>query len=313
MVVGLSLHEDAGGVRENVGAAYHKVSPRFWIDEKRIEWSDDATLLALYLQTCPHRRTEGLYRLPKQYVVADLNWSAERLAEPFAQLLRDRFISYDDRVSVVLLRNALKYSPPENPNQDTSAIRAIEELPETPLLQEFIQLAERFTERFAKRLAERFGQPLTLTQAQPQPLTLSSEIPAPDLPNLKRERKGQPYTPEFEQFWAIYPRTTGKQAAFRAWQTKLRNGVTAERLIQTAKHYAVDCQQEGRPEKFIKHGATFLGPDDHWRDYLESPKPKTTTGASRKAPDSNVILRREKKDETDYDYIYRKFEGGDGT
>ena len=44
---------------------YHKVSPRFWADEKVLRWNDDAKMLALYLLTCPHRTTEGLFRLPK--------------------------------------------------------------------------------------------------------------------------------------------------------------------------------------------------------------------------------------------------------
>jgi hypothetical protein len=131
------------------------------------------------------------------------------------------------------------------------------------------------------------------------------------LSSSKRERKSEPYSPEFEEFWRCYPRNTSKQAAFRNWLTKLRNGASADKLILAAGHYTQDCQQESRPEKFIKQPATFLGPDDHWRDYLDPPKPpQRTKGGSSKgqAPDSNVILRRDAKDNAYYDHIFKKFD-----
>lgn len=147
---------------------YHRVSSRFWTDEKVIKWDDDTRLLALYLMTSPHRRTEGIFRIPKPYIAADLGWSMERLAKPFAQLLNDGFMKYDETVSVMLFPNALKYNAPENKNQAIAAARAVAELPETPLLTEFVQLAERYSERLAEQLAELFGNPQTQTQTQTQ-------------------------------------------------------------------------------------------------------------------------------------------------
>ena len=147
---------------------YHRVSSRFWADEKTMRWDDDTRLLALYLLTCPHRTTEGLFRLPKPYIAADLGWSMERLEKPFAKLLADGFIKYDETVSVMLLPNALKYNPPENTNQAIRAARTVAELPETPLLREFQRLAEQYSERLAEQLAKLLGNPQTQTQTQTQ-------------------------------------------------------------------------------------------------------------------------------------------------
>lgn len=114
---------------------YNRISTKFWTDEKVLQWDNETRLLALYLLTCSHKTTEGLFRLPKQYICADLEW----LAKPFAKLLEDGFIMYDEEVKVILINNALKYQSPDNPNQEKAAISLLKELPETELLYEFIR------------------------------------------------------------------------------------------------------------------------------------------------------------------------------
>jgi len=155
--------------------SYFPVSPRFWTDPDMLRCSDDAKLLALYLLTGPHRRTEGLFRLPKPYICADLGWTLERLAEPFRELLGPAgFLAYDDQAQVVLIRNALKYQAPQNPNQVKAVLKHLGDLPDTPLTCEFRQLAERYCEDLAKALPKGFGEPIpeppspTPPQAQDQ-------------------------------------------------------------------------------------------------------------------------------------------------
>lgn len=143
--------------------SYYRVSPKFWTDPAIRRCSDDAKLLALYLLTGPHRRLEGLFRLPKPYICADLGWSMERLAEPFKELLAERFgepgfMAYDEAAEVVLIRKALKYQAPQNDNQVKAALGQLEDLPDTPLTSEFRSLAEQYCERLAQQLPERFGE-----------------------------------------------------------------------------------------------------------------------------------------------------------
>ena len=139
---------------------YNRVSPRFWSDPAVLGWSDDAKLLALYLLTCEHRTTEGYFRLPKQYMMADLNWSPEQLEEPFGQLLQDGFIEWDPSTSVILIVKALAYQSPQNPNQATGAANAIALLPPNALEKRFRELAEQYSERLVEALPEGFGEPL---------------------------------------------------------------------------------------------------------------------------------------------------------
>lgn len=82
------------------------------------------------------------------------------------------------------------------------------------------------------------------------------------------------YSAEFETFWAEYPKREGgnsKKGAFKAWNARIRSGVKAEDLILSAKRYADQMQAKGNVgTSFVKQAATFLGPDEHWREALAS-------------------------------------------
>lgn len=82
------------------------------------------------------------------------------------------------------------------------------------------------------------------------------------------------YSAEFESFWTEYPKREGgnsKKGAHKAWNARLRSGVKAEDLILSAKRYADQMQAKGNVgTSFVKQAATFLGPDEHWREALAS-------------------------------------------
>jgi hypothetical protein len=80
----------------------------------------------------------------------------------------------------------------------------------------------------------------------------------------------QLYPEEFQEFWKIYPRKTEKVKAFKMWKVALRHGADDGELTKAARNYAAECDTKGRAEDYIKHPATFLGPNDHWRDYLKT-------------------------------------------
>lgn len=77
------------------------------------------------------------------------------------------------------------------------------------------------------------------------------------------------YSPEFDAFWALYPRRTAKMTSWRKIQTLLRQGVTWQEIEQAARNYARSVEKT--EQRFIKHAATFYGPDEHWREWLDTP------------------------------------------
>lgn len=133
---------------------YYRVSPEFWTDHR---WDDDTRLAGLYILTCPHRTTEGIFRLPLDYAASDLAWTVKRFRKAFERLRADGFIEYDDDAQVCLIVKALRWQAPTNPNQVKAAMKALSSLPPTPLLDRFGSLAERHAERLSDEFRHVFG------------------------------------------------------------------------------------------------------------------------------------------------------------
>lgn len=94
---------------------------------------------------------------------------------------------------------------------------------------------------------------------------------------IAAKRSGKVYTQEFEQAWAAYPQrpNNSKADAFKAWNARIRSGVSPDSLIAGVERYAAYCKTDVSDPRYIKQAATFFGPAEH---YLEEWKP-TLRGA----------------------------------
>jgi len=231
---------------------HQTVHTRIWHDEKFRGLSDDARLLFFYVLTCPHSNLIGLFVLPKPYIAADIGWVPKRLEKPFRELLQKGFIAYDERTSIIWIRNHLRYNPLENPNQVKAAVKLVESLPKTCLFQGLAGLLEQFgkpfleplIKRLRERLGEGLGKPETETESEteteniytiaPNDTGIVSE-PSPDSPPPKS--KGPPkidfnwengtflgITEEDQQRWAeAYPAVDVELEVRRAAEWLLAN------------------------------------------------------------------------------------------
>jgi hypothetical protein len=79
---------------------------------------------------------------------------------------------------------------------------------------------------------------------------------------------------KFEEVWAMYPKRAGsssKTAARKAWNARLKSGVTADAMIAGVKGYAKQVRDESNEgTRFVKMASTFLGPDQHFASTGES-------------------------------------------
>lgn len=151
----------------DVAPLYFRVSPAIW---RQRSWTEDMRLLAFYLLTNQHRTLEGLFTLPKPYIFGDMKWSAERLGEPFAQLLADGFFQYEETEEVCLIMKALHYQGHANDNMRKAGLKRVQTVPPTDLDRAFFEAARLYAEPFAEllreRLPERFGEHVSKHSAQ---------------------------------------------------------------------------------------------------------------------------------------------------
>lgn len=85
--------------------------------------------------------------------------------------------------------------------------------------------------------------------------------------DIKKKEKNT-YVPAFVSFWSVYPRKKEKDAAYKTWQTRLKEGVKPQDMLLAAERYAQECQINETEERFIKHPKTFLGPSKPFAEYL---------------------------------------------
>ena len=105
--------------------------------------------------------------------------------------------------------------------------------------------------------------------------TLEGGTTKKELTKKDRTKKDKTNTATlFERVWDTYPRKTNRKGAEIAFAARLAQGVTPEQLIEATENYAE--LRRGQDPKFTLLGATFYGPSERWRDYLNgSPELET--------------------------------------
>ncbi|AKF14426.1 replication initiation protein [Mycobacterium phage Phayonce] len=101
---------------------------------------------------------------------------------------------------------------------------------------------------------------------------LDIAVDANDYPNDFAPIPETRYTPEFEQWWAHYPRKVGKGAAFKAFKAA-RKRARLDQLIAGAQRYATDPNRE---DQFTKYPEGWLRRDG----WLDEPMPARAPAAA---------------------------------
>lgn len=133
---------------------YHRVDPHYWVLAKG--WDDRTRNVGMYVQTCRHRVTEGLFELPKAYMAADLGYTAPQIARSLSVVVDAGLVKYDDDAEVILICNALAMQSPKTVKQIQGAISRLRMVPATPLLCDLHSHANAHSNAFADAIREAF-------------------------------------------------------------------------------------------------------------------------------------------------------------
>lgn len=101
----------------------------------------------------------------------------------------------------------------------------------------------------------------------------------------------EPYTSDFEQFWALYPRKTGKREAFKAWKQAGTNRPSLPLLLAKATAYA--ASREVR-EGYALNASRWIR-ERRWEDSPEpaSAAPQRPSGAGMSRIEANLEHNRQ--------------------
>ena len=106
------------------------IAASIWASDKFIALqSDTARLAYVYLHTCQHGNSNGCYRLPPQYLGADMDVTRTEAGKILADLESVGLIEYDTSENVVLIRGFFDHNRITNYKHLLGSIQAFEKLP----------------------------------------------------------------------------------------------------------------------------------------------------------------------------------------
>lgn len=190
-------------------AKYHRVYPRIWTNPEFRAWSEDARLAALYLLTCPHRNSEGLFRLPMPWVEYELQWAADRTERAFVELERHAFIERDTSVDLVHLVNALRWNRPAGPKQIKGAVNQLAEVPPSPLRLHYLERCDELN----PALAAEIRSTLRWHETRPDPAPTDDSDTAPVVDRNSTGTASIPPSPPPAPSPQPHPRSTQEATA----------------------------------------------------------------------------------------------------
>lgn len=156
--------------------AYHRVYSRLWVNPVYRSCSEDGRHALVYLLTCPHRNTEGLFRLPIPLAAYDLGWQQDRTDKAMAELETTGFIAIDRDTDLVWLVNAVKWNAPRGPKQIKGAVNVLAEVPSSPLRARYLDRCRSVCPELAAAISEHLRWSETVSEGFPYPSDSSTSF-----------------------------------------------------------------------------------------------------------------------------------------
>ena len=118
--------------------------------------------------------------------------------------------------------------------------------------------------------------------------------------------KNNKYTCAFSEFWENYPRKKEKSKAYKCYKARLNDGYSEDELLAACINYAAECEKNKTEERYIKLGATFLGINEPFADYLKGEncgQGNTSNTREREERERGIdeVIRRIESGEADHD------------
>lgn len=107
----------------------------------------------------------------------------------------------------------------------------------------------------------------TISQPSPNHQSTTKEQGSNKVNKGNKVNKELKDTPQFDEFWNMYPRRVGNVDALNAWNNAIKRGAIPEDIYKSVENYKINISFQGTETQFIKHPASFLN-KDRWKEYL---------------------------------------------
>ena len=110
-------------------------------------------------------------------------------------------------------------------------------------------------------------------------VTVTSPSRYSNVPDTEGDKDKDIYTPKFETLWGLYPRKIDKRLAYKKYKATLNKGADYKDLQKATTNYGK--AMAGKEKEHIKHGATWFGPNEPWKEWIDGP-PEGFAGATER-------------------------------
>lgn len=179
---------------------YKRVNTDFWEKIKFRCCSPEAKLVALYLLTSTHRRSEGLFRIPDFYIAGDLDFPLKVVQQSLNELEKTGFLASDPANNLVFIKKLLKHKLSQK--QQLTALNRLNNLPDSPLFKKLLKAARHYKPDFAELLVKKLNKKLAPLKKKKSNLKQNKKAASSDSPALienkvaKIKAKNDPLTAE---------------------------------------------------------------------------------------------------------------------
>jgi Helix-turn-helix domain len=114
--------------------------------------------------------------------------------------------------------------------------------------------------------------PVNTTDLTPLERTLINEHQSNKKKGRPRKNPEPKYTPEFEEFFSLYPKPVMKEQTFKNWEWSTdTKGIPFLDIIAALSAYLKEIERKGTEFDWIIKSTNFVGRNQRWMEYAVSP------------------------------------------
>ena len=264
-------------------AVYRTIQMSFWTDAKITDtFSTDEKLMYLYLLTNPHTNLCGCYEVSNKQIAFEIGFRRDLVEKLIKSLREKRVIDYSTDTNEILLVNWHKYNWTKSekfrkPLQED--IKKVKYIPfrryiERNLYGTDIEIDDTDTVSIPYQYGTdtvSIPYPYRMDTTDSVSVSVSDSVSDSDMlcssndmvcvnknQSAERTTKKSRLEEAFDELWKIYPRKQGKQKAFEAYKSAIKDGVTDEEIKTGIESYRNYIRASSIEPQFIKQGCTFF-------------------------------------------------------